>query len=53
MKEFARWLFMRTHEEELKSLASQVRDKSKQAESPSWVVGVLDAMEALDLLVGE
>lgn len=55
IRAFARWLFMRTHRQELKHCAQYARGKQARLESqvlPSWPqrIGMLDALEILDLL---
>lgn len=55
MRSFARWLFMRTHHQELKHCAAYARGTRGRLEqdappSPSHSIGMLDALEILELL---
>lgn len=58
MKRFARWLYMKTHRQELLELAHKVRNTDYQNLPPAKglqvcgeLQGTLDTLEKLDLLV--
>ena len=50
MKAIARWLFIRTHKEELYSLAVILRSPTEPKDASNRL-GILKAMETLDLFV--